>query len=284
LIFFFTAPINDCMTLVDPDPLRTTIIDRVEPEKAEPAKQNDGPASNGFRARLEGLSLFDLVQMECLARNRRVMRVTSAGRVGYLFFRDGDIVHATTRNVTGERAAVEMLGWTDGVFEPCNIVWPEKDTITSSWQNLLMGAATMRDEHAAGKLVHLPNRRAAAPEPRKERDSVPPRSAAVPAEAAMKSSPPSASNGVKRAVRVDPTGKLLSTAGEAPTELVGFAAYAARVAELIGQSLGLEKFQAFEVSFEATRCLLYREDGGNIVVVESNTGTDLGSIARKAGL
>lgn len=283
------------MSVAETDDTREKSNGRTANEKTTSV---DTSVNSGFRARLEGLTLFDLVQMECIARTRRVMRVTSGGRVGYLFFREGEIVHATTRNVVGERAALEMLGWTDGVFEPCNIVWPERDTIQSSWQNLLIASATAKDEDAAGKLVRLPSRRPAAleaasrrpvpsePPPSKAPDTVrppPPSGSAAPNETAMKSAQGLTTNGVQRAVRIDPNGKVLSTAGDT-TELVGFAAYAARVGDLIGQALGLEKFQAFELSYETTRCLLYIEDGGNIVVVESKNGAELGSMARKAGL
>src|SRR5450432_2998641 len=137
---------------------------RQGPASVPPNPEAQSPANNpasGFRARLEGLSLFDLVQMECLARSRRVVRVASTGRVGYLFFQGGEIFHATTKNLVGEGAALEMLEWTDGTFEPCNIAWPEKGTVKMGWQNLLLGAATSKDEHSAGKLVHLPSRRPA---------------------------------------------------------------------------------------------------------------------------
>ena len=50
----------------------------------------------GFRAQLEGASLWDLVQMECLARSRLVVRVTGEGGVGYLYFAEGRVVHAVT--------------------------------------------------------------------------------------------------------------------------------------------------------------------------------------------
>ena len=53
--------------------------------------------SGGFRARLHA-NLWDLVQMECQARSRQVVRVASAGNVGYLYFADGQIFHAQTQH------------------------------------------------------------------------------------------------------------------------------------------------------------------------------------------
>jgi hypothetical protein len=257
---------------------------------------NTEATTSGFRARLDGLSLFDLVQMECLARSRRVIRVASAGRVGYLFFRDGEIFHAATRHLAGERAAQEMLGWTDGTFEPCNIAWPEQPSITRSWQSLLLGAATSMDEESAGKLVRLPTSRrvgheaepaapSEAPPSRRELvQAVADSALSAPPEPSVRpsSQAPPSSGGVHRAVRVDPSGRVLSTAGDS-TDLAGFAAYASRVGELIGESLGLGRFTALDLGFGGSRAVLYIEDDGNVVVAEAANQDALASIARRAG-
>ena len=100
----------------------------------------------------------------------------------------------------------------------------------------------------------------------------------------MKStSQPPQSGGVQRAVRVDPMGRVLSSAGDT-TELAGFAAYASRVGELVGQSLGLGRFTALDLGFEASRAVLYVEEDGNVVVAEAKNQEDLSSVARRAGL
>ncbi len=73
----------------------------------------------GFQAQIKGASLADLVQMECLAGSHRVVRVTSAENVGFLYFRAGAVVHATARALVGEAApALDILSWNDGSFEP----------------------------------------------------------------------------------------------------------------------------------------------------------------------
>src|ERR1700742_2034159 len=103
--------------------------DVAAPAESGTAPIAGAPQSSGFRARLEGLSLFDLVQLECLSRSRRIVRVASAGRVGYLYFSEGEIVHAGTRNLVGERAALEIMGWNDGALVGGNGAWPERTTI-----------------------------------------------------------------------------------------------------------------------------------------------------------
>src|SRR5580704_13715796 len=119
----------------------------------------DAPSSSvrgsGFQARIKGANLADLVQMECLAGSRRVVRVTSGDQVGYLFFRGGQVVHALARSLIGEAAALEMLGWDEGTFDPAERDWPSKDSITCNWQGLLLRAAQARDESLAGSVVVL---------------------------------------------------------------------------------------------------------------------------------
>src|SRR5258708_24638128 len=107
----------------------------------------------GFQAQIRGASLWDLVQIECLARKHRVVRVTTVGDVGYLYFDAGNIVHAATLELEGETAAFEMLGWTQGTFEPCDRVWPDRPGITAGWQTLLLRAAQIKDEQGRGKIV-----------------------------------------------------------------------------------------------------------------------------------
>src|ERR1700727_1764087 len=110
--------------------------------------QREGPTSSvrgsGFVARIKGANLADLVQMECLAGSKRVVRVTSGDHVGYLFFRTGHLVHALARSLIGEAAAMEMLSWDEGTFDPAERDWPAKDTIHCSWQGLLLRAAQAR--------------------------------------------------------------------------------------------------------------------------------------------
>ncbi len=265
--------------------------------KDQPAKSDGAapsgasPQSSGFRARLEGLSLFDLVQLECLARSRRIVRVASAGRVGYLYFSNGEIVHAGTRNLQGERAALEIMGWNDGVFEVCNIAWPERTTIQTRWQQLLLSAAKARDE-APGKLVHLPNRRSSsvppapsrAAEAEMEPESPETEPAPSPVEQKMKpdSVPPPPSS-VQQAVRIDAAGQVLSIVGD-DGEFSGLVAYASRLAGLIGEAFGLEEFKALDVGLAASRCVMYVEDRGSIVAVRAKNDVDLSSVLRRSGL
>src|SRR4051812_37171288 len=112
----------------------------------------------GFQAQIRGASLWDLVQIECLARKHRVVRVTTVGNVGYLYFDGGNIVHASTLQLEGEAAACEVLQWTQGSFEPCDRPWPAVQTTHISSQAFLLRAAQSKDEEERSNIVALPSK------------------------------------------------------------------------------------------------------------------------------
>ena len=91
--------------------------------------------------------------------------ISSGSEVGYLFFRGGQIVHAVSRRGIGETAALEILRWDDGSFEPCSAGWPDRDSIGSNWQNLLLLAAQHKDESSRRNLVAFPGSRSSVPRP-----------------------------------------------------------------------------------------------------------------------
>ena len=240
---------------------------------------------SGFRAHLNGASLADLVQMECLSGRERVMRVSSAGEVGYLFFRGGQIVHAVSRRGIGETAALEILRWNDGTFEPCSAGWPDRDSIGSNWQNLLLLAAQHRDESGRHNLVAFPGARAALPRP----PSGPPPSAA-PVSSSSRSEASLSTEGstpmlaqVRAAVRIDPAGNVVSSKGEAG-ELSQIAAYAARLAELVGDGLGMQGLVSVEVAQHHSRTLIFKEKSGNTFALCAAPEADLSQVRERLGL
>jgi hypothetical protein len=250
---------------------------------------------SGFRASLHGASLADLVQMECLSGRERVIRVSSGGEVGYLFFRGGQIVHAVSRRGIGEPAALEILRWNDGTFEPCSAGWPDRDSIGSNWQNLLLLVAQHRDE-SRHNLVAFPGARGtqtrslSSPPPPSvvpAPPSVPPVSSRLEATlndgvSAEPSSGPTLAQ-VRAAVRVDPAGNVVSSKGDA-RELSQVAAYAARLAELVGDGLGMQNLVSVEVTSRTSRTLIYKERSGNTFALTASPEADLSQVRERLGL
>jgi Domain of unknown function (DUF4388) len=239
---------------------------------------------SGFRASLHGTSLADLVQMECLSGRERVLRVSSGNEVGYLYFRAGQIVHAVSRRGIGETAALEILRWNEGSIEPCSAGWPDRDSITSNWQNLLLISAQHRDESGRHNLVAFPGTRTAV-----TRSSAPPAAPSPPAsgssrsEANVSSEPTPMLAQVRAAVRLDQSGNVVSSKGDA-AELGQVAAYAARLAELVGDGLGMLGLVSVEVTQQRSRTLIYREKSGNTFALTAAPDADLSQVRERLGL
>lgn len=244
---------------------------------------------SGFRANLHGASLADLVQMECLSGRERVIRVSSGGEVGYLFFRGGQIVHAVSRRGIGEPAALEILRWNEGTFEPCSAGWPDRDSISSNWQNLILLVAQHRDESSGRhNLVAFPGprgQRSSSPPPPGPRSSSTPPPARVAGSvktevsASADSSAPALTQ-VRAAVRLDPTGNIVTSKGDA-AELSQVAAYAAQLAELIGDGLGMQGLLSVEVLRPRLRTLIYKEKSGNTFALSAAPEADLSQVRER---
>jgi hypothetical protein len=249
---------------------------------------------SGFRASLHGASLADLVQMECLSGRERVIRISSGHEVGYLFFRAGQIVHAVSRRGIGETAALEILRWNDGTFEPCSAGWPDRDSIGSNWQNLLLlsaqhrDEANRRDEASHHNLVAFPGSRSGAvPRPS---SPPPPVAVAAPPISSSRSEASVSTEAaapmlaqVRAAVRIDPAGNVVSSKGDA-NELSQVAAYAARLAELVGDGLGMQGLLSVEVTQQHSRTLIYKEKSGNTFALSAAIDADLSQVRERLGL
>jgi Domain of unknown function (DUF4388) len=266
-------------------------------------------SDSGFRATLSGASLADLVQMECLAHSNGAFRINSGERVGYLFFQTGNLIHAFTDDLSGEDAALEILKWQKGTFEPANASWPSAPTIHTGWQNLLLRVAQARDESGRRRLVSLPARKpgpAVAPTnamqretPSLEQPRPPPLPRAAghgsasskgPAASGNSTSPlaralPSdaAFHGLEAFVRLDPTGNVITSRGRGQ-DLAPVAAYAARLCAIIGEILGMQQLMALECARKNSRSIVHLEKSGNLVAVQTLADADLGSVRQRVGL
>jgi hypothetical protein len=265
--------------------------DVVDDERTAPGVQPGRAA--GFRARLAGVGLWDLVQMECLAGSRASVRVTGEGGTGYLYFARGSIVHAVTADQVGEPAALEILSWTNGSFHPCDRPWPEAATIATSHEALILQAAKRRDE--SSNLVAFPGRGAGEPtgasdgpedvelmEMEEEADMRSPEGREVtPAQPATRAE---ASGGdFSLMLRLSPRGEIIKNSNGSE-QLAETAAYARRLIDLAGELLGVEGFTAFECTFAQGRLIAFVEENGDTIVLRPRPEAGLRALRERLGL
>jgi Domain of unknown function (DUF4388) len=246
-----------------------------------------GKSTSGFQGRIQGATLSDLVQMECLANSREVVRVTSGSHVGYLFFRGGGVVHALEGSLSGEAAALQMLSWNEGTFQTVDREWPAKESISCTWQNLLLRAAQLHDEKEAG--VH--DGRQVQSVVALRRDG---RSGSKPGQEVMDSvefdvTPIEVGGHSLRSedfdliLRLSPTGTVTVNQG-ATQDFADIVAYACRLSELIGMLLGVERFVAMECLFKSGRCFIVLEEDGKVIALGPRPSVDLTAIRELLGV
>jgi hypothetical protein len=245
----------------------------------------------GFAARLTGATLFDLVQFECLERSQRVVRVSDGTRVGFLYFRNGNVVHAVQGADVGEAALRRMLSWAGGAFETCDGAWPARETIHAAWQGLLMRAAQAQDEARDGmgneardqaqgegrvpRLLPFPSR-----EPGSGAGAAASEEHVIERNRGAGGMPGTAYVGATT-LRLTPDGEV--TSGSPPPELVDTVAYAARMADLVGEVLCLEDFTAVELTLSDGACVLARAPNGDLLAARGGRGIDVAALRRTLG-
>ncbi len=265
------------------------------------------PSNVGFRASLHGATLFDLVQMECTRGTHGCVQVTSDGRVGYLYFDAGQIVHARCGSSLGESAVFTMLQWRSGDVTPVDRPWPVRATIDQSWQNVLLRAAQAQDEgqleepRGADVLPFVPGTRPPpaghsesahtkptqdewAPEADEGRSSGLHRAVAEFAESEREIDMPAApetlasQREIHDLAAVDADGNVRVQKGNAEL-LSQTGAYVARLATLISDSLGLEPFQELHARVGHSQTAV-RVDPDCIVALKASEHCDLKTFYR----
>lgn len=106
---------------------------------------------DGFQGVLRRVGLQDVLQMECLARNSSVLHISAGNVNGTVYVKDGQIVHAQCGKRMGEDAFNYLLCLSGGSFDVKSYTAPPIQTISGSWEFLLMEAARKRDEVAGGE-------------------------------------------------------------------------------------------------------------------------------------
>jgi hypothetical protein len=232
----------------------------VPPPRSEPARGGPGLRGTGFAARLQDVTLWDLIQFECLQRSRRIVRVSNRDLLGFVFFRDGDVVHATTGHLTGEVALAEMLGWEDGAFETWTGAWPDRETITAPSQQVLLELAQATDEGRSPRVTSLPGR---------DEDA----GRGVLSVVGSSSSPPAAAAIPLESITISEEGRLIR--GSTSSNLAETAAYALGLGDFIGDVLGLDQLRAIEIDLDAAHFLVARASEGKVIAARAGRPEEL---------
>jgi DNA-binding response OmpR family regulator len=100
----------------------------------------------GFRGKVFGLQLTDIIQINCLSRLTTALIITRNGEKGVIYLNEGEIIHAECGEQKGTDAFYRILGWQDGEFLSNVGVTPPVQTIYQNWEHLLVEAMRRNDD------------------------------------------------------------------------------------------------------------------------------------------
>ncbi len=95
---------------------------------------------------LKDLRLANIIQLNCMERNVAKVTVSSHEGTGFLYFAEGQIVHAEFSPYIGERAVYEMLALSDGQFKVEAGVQAPAHTIKRPWNSVVLDSLRELDE------------------------------------------------------------------------------------------------------------------------------------------
>ncbi len=129
------------------------VLNRITLTKAAQASAAD---STSVRGTLGQMSVVDLLQTFDIGQKSCRLELRHSGQRSEMHFRNGQLVHATFGDLSGEAAVYAVVGWTEGMFL---INFEQSDcprTITHSTQSVLLEALRRFDEaqrDAAGNAI-----------------------------------------------------------------------------------------------------------------------------------
>ena len=100
----------------------------------------------GFRGKLVGLQLTDIIQMNCLSRLTTALIITRDADKGIIYLNEGEIIHAECGEQKGAEAFYSILSWQEGEFVSNIAFIPPAQTIYQNWEHLLIEAMRRNDE------------------------------------------------------------------------------------------------------------------------------------------
>jgi DNA-binding NtrC family response regulator len=99
---------------------------------------------------IHGISTASFLQLIDMEEKICTLKIRSDKGYGRLYFLKGELVAAETEQLTGEKAAFEIISWDNSVIEIENVCKKNKKEIGKSLMHILMESARIKDEKKTG--------------------------------------------------------------------------------------------------------------------------------------
>ncbi len=101
---------------------------------------------SGRASQIHGINISSLLQLIDIEGKICTLTVRSHGNVGYLYFRDGELIAAETEGLRGEQAAMNIINWNNSIIEIADMCKKNKREIEKPLMQILMESARIKDE------------------------------------------------------------------------------------------------------------------------------------------
>ena len=90
------------------------------------------------QGQLSEIDVSSILQMLCVGKRRSSLKLEQQDEKGTIVIDRGEIVHATLGGLYGEEAFFRLVVWQEGTFQISERVDMPAQTITESWDYLLL--------------------------------------------------------------------------------------------------------------------------------------------------
>jgi CheY-like chemotaxis protein len=118
------------------------VIDKIALEKMSKSSSSDGVV----RGSLAQMNVIDLVQSLEMGRKSCLLTFTRDGEKCEMYFKEGQVTHATYGALAGDPAVFKVLAWTGGNFQINFEGKTSQQSTTLNTQGLLMEGLRLLDE------------------------------------------------------------------------------------------------------------------------------------------
>jgi len=105
--------------------------------------QGIAAASQG---KISGITLAGFLQLVVMEGKTCALKVSSGDKAGVLLIKDGELVDAKTRDLTGEAAACDIVTWDNTEIKMGNYTGERRKNIDTTLSEILLDAFRIRDE------------------------------------------------------------------------------------------------------------------------------------------
>lgn len=99
-------------------------------------------------SQIHGINISSFLQLIDIEGKICTLTVRSHGNVGYLYFRDGELIAAEANEQKGEQAALNIISWNNSIIEIADTCQRNKREIEKPLMQILMESARLKDEES----------------------------------------------------------------------------------------------------------------------------------------